>query len=76
MTNATGRKNVLSGDARRDLVLRGLSGEPRAYLAELFGVSLSRVEKLLAEARKTTETDANEASKELEFRRRVLGMLR
>lgn len=75
MTNETGIKDKLSPDQRRELVLRGMSGEPRQYLAETYGVSLSRVEKLLREARDLTEADANETSKELEHRRRVLELI-
>jgi DNA-directed RNA polymerase specialized sigma24 family protein len=72
VTNKTGIKNKLTQDERRELILRGLSGEPQQYLAETYRVTLSRVEKLLREARRTTEADVNEARKEFEHRRRVL----
>jgi DNA-directed RNA polymerase specialized sigma24 family protein len=76
VTNKTGIKDKLSNDDRRELTLRGLSGEPRQYLAETYGVSLSRVEKLLRAARAMTEADVNEARKEYEHRRQVWVMNR
>lgn len=66
----------LSPDERRAMILRALVGENRAYLASEYGVARSRLQALLKEARTMTEADVSEASKELEFRRRVLEILR
>lgn len=75
VTNKTGIKDVLSPDDRRELVLRGLAGEPRQHLADAYGVSLRAAKMHLRKARDLTGADIAEASKELEFRRRVLEIL-
>lgn len=65
----------LSGDARRELLLRALSGESKTYLANEYGIARSRLYALLEKLEGLTEADVNETSKELEFQRRVLQML-
>lgn len=65
----------LSPDARREMILRALSGEPKTYLANEYGITRSAIYQQLEKIERMTEADVNEASKELEFRRRVLQML-
>lgn len=61
----------LTPDVRREMILRGLSGENKTYLAHQYGITRRRLYTLLEEAGAITEADVNDASKELEFRRRV-----
>lgn len=80
MTNATGRKNVLSpdgkGDLRRELSERAFMGENTELLAEEYGVDPTRVRKLRREVEAITEEDVAEAHREFHFRRRMWEMLR
>lgn len=62
----------LQPDARREMLLRALSGENKTYLAQEYGIARSRLYALLEKLEATTETDVNEARKEYEFLRRVL----
>lgn len=67
---------TLSPEARREIVLRALSGERRSSLAREHGVSESYVYRLISEATSDPTARLAEAEAELEFRRRVLGLLR
>lgn len=75
MANETGVKSVLSPDRRREMALRGLSGENRGHLAGEYGVTKQTVQTEIRKARELTEADAAETSKRLEFQKRVLQML-
>jgi len=72
----------LDPDARRELLLRALSGENRTYLVHEYPISRTRLYQLLEEVKsdpekavKRAEEKANDARKELEFRRRVLEII-
>jgi hypothetical protein len=65
----------LTGDARRELLLRALSGENKTYLVNEYGIARSRLYALLEAVEKDPEAAASEARKEWEFRRKVAEML-